>query len=651
VLPTEYNQHDVRSALVARSNEGMLPALWFRLLLDLASITEDERVEVRNSATQTIRRIFESYAEQLSSPVWLLCLRVVLFGMIEANVAVQLRVRSTVQENEVLSSWNETTKTVLRTVGSLYTAYMDRLEPAELGAAWTELLGFLRQYFDGNSHALGLHVFETITEVLSRVEDPALLGIDPLLETAGLWTSYFDHCKTWTSPETGNQEAFVAYADAFKSVYQLAGRSLDSQLPSMLINLEACINSSDVVAYSSDIDHMTPLQTRIMGCLSMIKTEVGAVPSCLIRLLSRIVVLPYAAVGDSTGKRGHTFVALAKHAMTLLQAVITRHIDKGIILSDGACLTALQSLAKPVREKYSWQREGKAPTLWQKATSTAIAVMKPTLPALNDHQAKNPFFKDIWATIVGLSNGIARAQFASTMNTPSTVETEEEFDINAFRDLRDMITSSLGSSTVPDSLRRNYTRDLFSVSIIHTPLPGELPDLLSAPLDGLYKVRYSQTAELETTWRMEMSYTCMSELFNLVTVHDGSPACVKLAQAASPYLILRAALPLKTYIADQPIRGRMPLPEAQRRELLFVLRRLGGLKSEPLAIPDTPGVHSKHRKHLHRLYPLLNKASKVATRDAEIFGLIVRLMEMVGEEFGLEDEASGLPTPLPAGAL
>jgi hypothetical protein len=82
----------------------------------------------------------------------------------------------------------------------------------------------------------------------------------------------------------------------------------------------------------------------------------------------------------------------------------------------------------------------------------------------------------------------------------------------------------------------------------------------------------------------------------------------------------------------------MPMPEAERRELLFVLKKLSKLNSEPQAIPDAPGVKSKYRKHLHRLYPLLNKASRVARQDAEVFEHILKLIDLVGDEFGLDDD-------------
>ncbi|KAH4609644.1 hypothetical protein HBI56_143970 [Parastagonospora nodorum] len=638
ILGDDQNLENVRAMLASHSQDGLIPALWLRLLLNLSSITEDARTEVRNSATQTIQRIFESYAEQLSSEVWMLCLRIVLFDMIEANIAVHRRLEARTQGTKDLAGWNDTTKTVLHTVSVLYTAYMDKLDPSQFGRAWSELLDYLQQYFECNSHALGLSVFETVAEVLSHVDDVGVLGMPPVLKTADIWKSYYDHHEAWISKQANNQDAFVGYADAFKHIYRLAGRSLDVQLPAMLANLEACIVGSDEVAYSSDIDNMTPLQARVIQCLSMVETEKSSLPSCLIGLLSRLITLPYTAYAKDPQKRGPTFVAVAKAAMTLLQNTTVKHIDQKEMFTDGSFLFALQSLAKPVHEKYTWQREGKAPTLWQKATNTVIAILKPALQMLESYGETNPSFKETWTTIVTLSHDITRAQFASPDNIPSTLEKDEAFDIESYIQLRDLITLSLGSPSLPDALRRTYTRNLFSISLIHTPLPGELPDLTQAPLDDLYKVRHGQTADLKTTWRMNMSYTCLTELFNLVSVHDGLAPRIKLAQAASPYLILRAALPLRTYIADQPIRGRMPMPEAERRELLFVFRELAKLESETQAIPDAPGVRSKHKKHLHRLYPLLNKASRVARQDSEVFECVMKLMDLVGDEFGLDDE-------------
>lgn len=567
------------------------------------------------------------------------CIRMVIFGTVKANLQVhddmQDASRSTTAD---LQSWNETTKTILQSVSVLSIMCMDKLDSAsKFGDMWSDLLDYLQRYFQCGSHALGTSVFTTISGVLSHMDNVQALGMPPLLKTAQIWKRYVDYRDMWKDKQEGNQDAFIAYADAFKAMYRLAGRALDADLPAMLSNLEACIVDSDQDNYSSDVELMTTLQTRIMECLSSIETEGPGLPSYLIKLLSRCSVLPYTSLVDDSEKRRPTFVALSKAAMTLLQKITIRHVDQKDIFASGAFHSALSSLAKPMAEKYSWQREGKPPTIWQKATTATIAILDAGLSQLEVHNLADASLQDIWSTLVNMAHFITRAQLSREQNPPLSLEKDEAFDIQSFKQLRDLITLSLGSASLQDNLRRTYARNLFLTSLIHTPLPGELPDLSGAPLENLYKIRLGQTARLESTLRTNMSYECLSELFNLVAAHDNSTQRVKLAQAAAPYLILRIALPLRTYIADHPLRGRMPAAESQRRELLFVLSELGKLKSEPQAIPDVPGAKSKNKKHLHRLYPLLLKAMQVVRQDVEMFEQLVKIMNLIGDEFGLEE--------------
>ena len=59
------------------------------------------------------------------------------------------------------------------------------------------------------------------------------------------------------------------------------------------------------------------------------------------------------------------------------------------------------------------------------------------------------------------------------------------------------------------------------------------------------------------------------------------------------------------------------------------------LNSEPRAIPDAPGITSEHKKHLHRLYPLVVKATAVAWRDEEMTQALREILEVIGQDFGL----------------
>ncbi|KAF2637943.1 hypothetical protein P280DRAFT_456638 [Massarina eburnea CBS 473.64] len=635
---------DVRRAVKSKSQEGNISALWLQVPLNLSVITTDRRAELRNTSIQTIQRIFENYVDQLSSISWMLCLRTVLFGMVEANLAVQKSIHGEGRPSpEDLAAWNDTTKTVLDSVSNLISMYMDKIEDASrLGEAWSDLLDYFQQYFLCGSHALGASVFDTITKVLSRIEDPQMIGSDPLLKTATVWKEYFNHRDAWKRNEEKNQDAFVAYAQAFKAIYRLADRSLDAKdVTHMLGNIEACIAESDEVPYSSDLDTMTDLQKLGIECFSIVRSDGPGLPEFIIRTLSSFVVLPYSLPDGGIGRRGPTFVALSKAAMSSLKDVTIKHVADEAIYTSGAFLATVQSLEKPIREKYVWQREGKAPAIWQKATTTALDILGPSLTVIDKLKAdkfKGDDLHKVWEYIVKMASGITHAQ-VSSLSSLAFLKKDEKFDIDAFTKLRTLITLSLGSPSLPDALRRTYTRTLFETSVLHDPSPGEIPDLASAPLEALYKIRLGRTDDPEPTLRSEMSYVCTTELFTLLSAHPNtSPERVKLAQAVAPYLILRAALPLRAYIADHPLRGRLPQPESQRRELLFILGELGALESVPEAIPEAPGVRSEGKKHLHRLYPLLVSAVKVARGDGDVFDALVALADVVGAEFGVLDD-------------
>lgn len=621
-------ENSIHSVVQTLSSEGQVPALWLQVLLDLSSITRDERAEVRNSSIQTIQRIFENISEQLTADGWLLCLRVILFHMINVNLTAQREARVHVQDLADLEELNETTKTVLTVTSVLIIAYLEKLSADQFSDAWSELLDLLQQYFECGSHALGASVFYTMTAVLSQLTERQNWHQSALLKTESVWINYFKSRDVWSKSQESNLDAFVAYAEAFRALYQIADDSISERLPPMLENLESCIMYSDMELYSSDLDNMTVLQHRVLDCLALVDTERSGLPSHTILMMSRLILLPYTPQTQQSEKRTPTFVALSKASMALLQETVTKHINKEEIYSSAAFLGAVKSLAKPIQEKYIWQQEGKAPSLWQKATTTLLSILEVALPHVSTD-------KEVWAVVVDIAYFITRCQ---VVVPPASLEGDEVFDMKCFRQLRGLITGCLGSPLLPDTLRRTYARNLFSVSISHTLLPGELPDITRAPLEDLYRIRFGQTAELEPCLRFKTSQACLEDLFDLVSASDGSAERIKLAQAAAPYMILRSALPLRTYIADQPLRGRMPTPDSQKRELLLVLRKLAELETEPEAIPDTAGVRSKYRKHLHRLYPLLLRALSVARQDREVFEHLMRLTGMVGDEFGLEDD-------------
>ena len=85
------------------------------------------------------------------------------------------------------------------------------------------------------------------------------------------------------------------------------------------------------------------------------------------------------------------------------------------------------------------------------------------------------------------------------------------------------------------------------------------------------------------------------------------------------------------------MRGRMPQPLPQRKELLYVMQKLVSLDSEPRSIPNAPGVISEYKKHLHRLFPLISRAVAVTKGDQELLNCLATALDAVGGEFGIYD--------------
>ena len=126
---------------------------------------------------------------------------------------------------------------------------------------------------------------------------------------------------------------------------------------------------------------------------------------------------------------------------------------------------------------------------------------------------------------------------------------------------------------------------------------------------------------------------------------------LRLANLTAPYLNLRVTLILNNFISvssifpffpllknngiqtnstqDQPLRGRMPQPIAQRKEMLYILRRLvdlDSISSNGSSKPATTTLQTS-KPHLLSLFSLLAKAVGVAQGDQELLGWLSRALQ------------------------
>ncbi|RDL41810.1 ARM repeat-containing protein [Venustampulla echinocandica] len=619
-------------------------ALWMLLLLRLTAVTTDDRLELRNSAIQTLLRIFDAYGDQLSPEAWSMCLQSVIFKLLssmEEQLKIANKSESSVSDKE-RTGWNETTVIVLSGITNLLADYLDTLSSHHtFGASWDTLLGHYKTLLEFQVLDINTAVFNSLQRILARgnlatngntnFDRPAIdLGWE-------LWSHSLPVVKRDVSDKRfDNQKYLLAYVSVLQEIYRLVQADLTvDHVQRMLILLREAIQQASAATYSADIEYLTPLQTQVLESLKAIRTDIDGVPAALIGQVSDFVGLAFEPKdASSLESQRPTYVALSKASMTLMDSLVLAHSsDCGVYLS-GAVTSSLNALARPIVLKYSFPTVTKSISPWRRATTSALTILKAILPVITKAGLKDDVIRSIWGSIVTIANAITTANCEDAPQT-GNIKDDQEFDITSFLTLRTLINPALGSQTIPDKTRRTYTESLFHTSLIHAPLPNELPSANQELLATLYQHRKGRTIDPPPSPRSKMSYICFDELVSLVTLHDNSPPRVKLAQAAAPYLILRSGLILRAYIADQPLRGRMPQPLSQRKELLYILKALVELRCEPDAIPDAPGVESEGKKHLHRLYPLLAKAVRAAAMDQEVLELLGKALDEVGMEFGV----------------
>ncbi|KAH6647713.1 hypothetical protein BKA67DRAFT_396501 [Truncatella angustata] len=653
-------------------------ALWMLLLLRLTNVTTDERLELRNSATHTLLRIFDAYGDRLSPEAWSVCIKSVIFKLISSIQEHLLSFKGLEANSKIRDEWQDTAVVVLNGISGLLANYLDVLTAhSTFEAYWQQLLDHFASLLDLQVLEINTATFKALTEILSRSQSDAKQNFEKTtIDLAwDLWSRGIPVSQQDGDKPIDNQNCLLAYVAALRGLYRLIQPDLTvERVHRILALLQDTIQQANPGAYVMDTDYVTPLQGQILDALKMLRADISGAPAALITQASDFVGLAFSddrvQKKDPSDKR--SYVAMSKTSMLILQNLIVNHASDPEVYSEGALLAALESLSKPIILKYQFPTITKGTQPWKQATSSAIAILEATLQHLLTLGISPTALQDIWEVIVAIANGITNADCDVPPERINLVE-DQTFDINSFHRLRELIIPSLGSEVITDKTRKLYAESLFRMSIIHSPAPAD-SSLIHGSTDGsgfaqLFKVRAGRTVDPPPSLRQNMAYVALDEIFALLSSHDeaytpnitvqpptprfpppaGTPGSlnapteaptalrVRLARTAAPYLILRSALTLRSYIADQPLRGKMPQPLSQRRELGHILERLVQLQSESDAIPDCANVESENRKHLIRLYPLIASAMGVAGRsgDEEMGRRLERAMEVVGGEFGV----------------
>lgn len=535
------------------------------------------------------------------------------------------------KDHRVEEELNKTAALVVQGSAHIFTNYFATIRSSpHFSNIWQELLSCLENLLNRKDLSVSTSVFKGLTIIFEELDSIQAIGSHSIDQAWRIWKDFnpIYHLGD-SSVKDGNQTALMAYLRCFAQIYRLIDHDTrNSYAENAMPRLYSCLENAHLPAYSSDIDRATPVQQGVLENLKLIPTDRFDVLFQFVDWVAAIVKLPFR--GTKPGQES-TCVAISKSAIDLLRLKIQNNEE---IASCQLVTTALDALVVPIQSKYSWQAQGKEPSVWRAATTAATQILQTCMPSVQQFVQSERDVQVFWDLVIRLINGILSAD-CEAPGKQELVAEDEEFDIGAFLHIKRLIVPSIGSSHISDNTRRKFAENMFEKSQIHEPHPDDLARPGQELLEGLKCDHIGRTEDLPPTPRSKMSYVLLDGLFSLVSAHDGSAERVRLAQAAAPYVLLRCGLTLKAYVYDQPLRGRMPQPWSQKKELLYILKKMGELDLEPRALEDTANAASPHQAHLFKLYPLLTKALRAAYWSEETTKAISDVLDVVGQDFGI----------------
>ncbi|KAI5202011.1 hypothetical protein E4T38_05807 [Aureobasidium subglaciale] len=598
--------------IVTRSKESR-PAQWVLLMYRLTDVIADDRSEVRNSAFQTLLRIFKNHSGDFSDLAWQLTIETLLFKLLREHAEKQRALRSGKTSSDVIIGLDATSSEIIGDIAALLAGQFDQMASfSSFDRLWSDLMEIFETLLTFRSSAINAAVYNALGTLLGAFgADNKKLG-PAISRTELLWSSSIPDNSADVKGQAAGQDQYIAYINCGRTIYNLVERSTTTErLNIMVQNMIACVKSSTGGAYSSDVQTPTALQQKVLEHLRALHGNIDLVSSTLVFAASQLMSLPFES-SEQRPRRNLTFVALSKSSMDWIVELITSPLSKPEMFYSGAVAKSLEDIVIPMRLKYRWTQSGRAPALWQKATSASLTIIEKTLKQMEELDVPSELKTRIWTAIVNIAHASMHADIdeASPQPTLEAVETDEFFDCESMKRLKSMMTSALGSPSIPDEIRQTYSTSLFNASLIHAVERGDISQR-DDKLANLYDLRIGRVRDPEPSPREDMAYLCFAELVSLVA--ESSESQVKPSQTAAMHLVLRFALPLKAYIVDQPLRGSMPQPLSQVEELLFCLTEVEKLRCAPDAMDRMFGIGSQGPKaHLQLLYPLVVKAVGVA---------------------------------------
>ncbi len=701
-VPTEESL--VLQITSSEESANVLDPLWLVLLLRLNIMTIDPRPEVRNGAIRVMLRILDASGPSLSPRGWHISLFLILMQLLNSHASLLIRLR---RKGSDADEWYTSTIALLEGSVNLVCHFFQTISADEhFPVFWEQLFITFQSMLITPSLAVSFAAFHGVTLLFSALEKGRYCDVHAADPAIRLWirchpADIVDHPEnegSFAKERSSNQEAFTAHAETLVRISEalpsvkLDQIDADDIMQALRKTILRCVHPR----YGSDIQKMAPEQEHVIAILQLLsETRTSKSTEYHNTLLAFIQVAfmdeadfgsnPYFNMPAKQGTlspngRRPSFVAFASRSMLILESHVTRIVQHEHIASRSLDIrSALNVLSDTIKAKYSEKAHRGDPLLWRKATASALAIVETISSHRYDvvDEEEMLAFNEVYGSAVELSFAILGSGSLKDMDQlpkRDAIADDEEHDMAAFKrlsltlipaltELRDPTVAP--SPCLSSETRRRFVISIFRASMIAAPQYADLPsdeDLFSSPVRALLQVRPGTIKELVYYVRSNVPNLALDTMFKLAAAFDGDKmqdvasfvGHLALARTAAPYVLLRAAHTFKSFIADQPLRGPMPMPSKLRAEMMYVLRLCVELRSEDEAFINKRGSHDlldrDGKRHLRVLYPLILRLWKVWRRvprynfswitdedGVKIEKLLHRWMEICGQNWQLAE--------------
>lgn len=635
-----------------------LNSLWMIALLRLAAIVNDSRPQVRNGAVQVLFRIFEAHGGQLQPRVWKACQTIVLETVMKNNPFSS----SNSLDEKLEKEWSETLSLIFSGLGTLYSIFIGRfVQEDHFEKQWTSLLNHLQKFTISQTRlSVSSSVYNCLYTILEGISKQQSINF-PSTCIDKAWEFWFSQSVEPNLTTTkASQDAYTVLVDLHEVLSNVTNEFSNNRITRTVELLKKCAQYPVLSPYSSDKDHLSPLQAAAFKQIESLKFNSIHSKTEILTLLSELSVLPFDnKVLENLSElskqpkqtkaelyRRPTFVSLSIYTLNLLKKGLDEsETDFEVLIKNGTANAICSHLLIPINAKFdTYIIEKNGPQLWELATTRLIELVNISVPlftkinssastTVEDLEEISKLWKLFGDAIVGIL--LAGRNIVSSgkilINSKIQFSSEfEMFDITSYETIIHKLM--LSEMEVPYEFWQNVIDALFQASFLYnmdrfttsssTPVISSLISLdgkkrLESNLSPAESIEFiltnaffGSTTDLVRKPREKLAYICIKALSTISRYTNTSEAVRDLA---NDYLMLRIALVIYVFIADHPLRGRlMPMPKVQRAELLFVLRQL----------LDQQNVTGKPDS----LYQLIVKAVPIAENDFVILELCTNLL-------------------------